>query len=414
MKVFKFGGASIKSAEAIRNMCLIVKAHCNEKLVVVVSAMDKTTNQLERILEAKNNDYDYSDELNSLENYHANIARDLGENFQSESSIDDIFHELRGVLKEDFDSQAEAYDQIISFGELLSSRIIYTYLKTVVPNFSFVDIRTIIRTDSQFRDAQVNWDITTANSKSKLAEDLKSNSILTQGFIGADSRGNTTTLGREGSDFTGAILASILGAKSLTVWKDVPGILNADPKKLQDTIKFDDISYEEAAEMTYYGAKVIHPKTIKPLANKGIPLYVRPFLSPSEKGTCIHDVHVHKPHPSIIFKENQTLLSFRVDDFTFINEKNLTQILHAFTLSNIRINLMQNSALSFSVCIDTNPIKLEELNRHLGGSFSIFYNDKLLLITIQNYDEESIRLMSSEREILLEQRSRQNFQLVVR
>ena len=295
----------------------------------------------------------------------------------------------------------------------MSTSIIYSYLKHGIPNLVFLDARELIVTDRTYQDASVNWEQTTRIIQS-VFDESKNHIVITQGFIGADQDVNSTSLGREGSDFTGAIFAAILDADSFTVWKDVDGIRNADPKLIPDAMKFEELSYEEATEMLFYGAKVIHPKTIKSLANAGIPLYVKLFLSPQDIDTVIRNVHIMKSQPAIIFKENQTLLSFRVEDFTFIQQQHLTHIIEIITRIKIHVNRMQNSAISFSVCVDSNPLKIEEILESLGKKYSILYNDELLFIIIKNYDLKTIYSISENREILLEQRSRHNYQIVVR
>ena len=409
MKVFKFGGASIKSAKAVANMAEIVKQYTNEQVIVVVSAMGKTTNRLEAIYHAFSTDQPFDEQLEGLKKDHLDIlAKLLGS--RETNVLKEVLKSLDQALTKPYSNYDFGYDQVIAHGELLASTIIHSYLQQSIPSLSFLDARDVIRTNDNYRNAAVDWQET----ESLIQQIPSDHQLITQGFIASDRNGHTTTLGREGSDFTGAIFASLLDAESLTVWKDVPGILNADPKLVDNTTLFKDISYEEAAEMTYYGAKVIHPKTIKPLANKGIPLLVRPFLKPDESGTAIRNVHIQKPIPTIIFKENQTLLSFGIDDFTFINEAHLTEILHTLTQLDISLNLMQNSAISFSICIDHDTNKLEELLAQLNDRYAIKYNENLRLITVKNYDEATIQQVIGDNEILLEQRTRHNFQLVTK
>ena len=414
MKVYKFGGASVKNAVAVRNMAEILQGNEKSRLIVVVSAMGKTTNQLENLFHSYIEQKEYAPLLSQIQNYHLDIAHSLSISGQALQEIMDDFNKLKDTLKSLPPEYDVGYDRIIPFGELISTKIISGYLHQLSDSFRWVDVREVIKTDSNHRNAQVNWSKTATAVQSQLIPILIDYNIITQGFIGSDDHGKTTTLGREGSDFTGSILASTLKAESLTVWKDVPGILNADPKKIKDAIKFDHISYEEAAEMTYYGAKVIHPKTIRPLANEKIPLYVRPFLSSHEPGTIIHDVHTPKPQPSIIFKENQTLVSFKIEDFTFVNEHHISEILHTFTKLRMSVNLMQNSAISFSVCMDTSEEKLNALIKELSSKYSIFYNTDLQIITVKNYSDKVIHQISEGQEVLLEQRTRHNFQIVVK
>ncbi|MCX2742845.1 aspartate kinase [Mangrovivirga sp. M17] len=420
MRVFKFGGASLKSANAIINMVSIVCNNKNEHpLIVVVSAMGKTTNALERILQNALNGKEYMQELNKLKNYHLETASNLENNDSSNitNTVNKLFQSFEIKLKELIDqyngsieSYQFSYDQIVSYGELLSSNIVSEYMNLTGTKNSWLDARNIIVTDSTYTEGKVNWKKTNQRIKEQI-EEFKGIKI-TQGFIGADPYNNTTTLGREGSDFTGAIFANCLNAESLTIWKDVPGILNADPKKFHDAQLYDYLSYREAAEMTFYGASVIHPKTIKPLANKKIPLNVRSFERPEKTGTLIGNEKSHKVFPAFITKNNQALVSFKVKDFSFIDENNLTTIFHTITNLNIKLNLMQNSATSFSICIDYKEYQVNRLIEELSTQFKILFNKKLQLITVKNYTEESIERFKNEK-ILLEQRSRNNYRIVV-
>ncbi len=406
MKVFKFGGASIKNTDAIKNMAGIIKQHSNESLLVVVSAMGKSTNALEKILENRRKaDIDY---IQEFADFHENICSDL---FSKDHPVLEKVELLMGQLKNSFDpaiNYDEHYDQIVSLGELLSSTIIEAYLSQIGLNTTWVDARNFIQTDNNYRNGIVDWP-TTASKIRELKNVVRDKIVITQGFIAGTETGKTTTLGREGSDFSAAIFAHCLNAQSMTVWKDVPGILNADPKLIVDAELFLEIPYKEAAEMTYYGASVIHPKTIKPLANKGIPLFVKSFDYPDKPGTIIHDCDISTKLPSIIIKENQCLVSLNVLDYTFINEKNLSLIFHELSLLDIKINIMQNSAISFSLVIDYREDKLSELIKTLKDHFDIRYNTGLTLITIKNYKKETIGKYRKNKKILLEQTSRNNY-----
>ena len=276
----------------------------------------------------------------------------------------------------------------------------------------WLDARQYIRTNEDFREAKIDWPLTQKRI-SNLKTHIQSSAIITQGFIGGTVSGFTSTLGREGSDFTAAILANALDAESLTIWKDVPGVLNADPKRNMTTTKYPLLSYQEAAEMTYYGASVIHPKTIKPLADKNIPLLVRSFDYPKEEGTTIHHCELQNLVPAIIFKTGQTLITFKMQDLDFINEKNLSVIFHILDKLNIKISMMQNSAVSFTVCFDDYPNKLDQLLEYLANDFNIRYNRNLTLITVKNYDQPTIDLISKDKEILVEQKTRNTYQIVV-
>jgi aspartate kinase len=383
-----------------------------DKLLVVVSAMGKTTNELELILEKSRRNEVFSSEVEKLKNYHFSVCKDLFENLNGISSdLENIFEDLSFQLKSDSDYDKQ-YDQIIAKGELLSSTIVAHYLKNIDLNIRWIDSRDYIKTDANYRAAYVNWSLT-ENLINKLHPILQDNIILSQGFIGMAEDGSTTTLGREGSDYSGAIFASCLNATSLTVWKDVPGILNADPKLIHDAKLFDQLPYIEAAEMTYYGASVIHPKTIKPLANRNIPLYVRSFDHPDEPGTIIHECKPNTSLATTIIKNNQCLVSFKVIDFTFINEENLSLIFQELALLDIKINIMQNSAISFSIVVDYRNDKLEELIKVLKDHFDIRFNTGLTLITIKNYKSELIDTFRKNKKILLEQISRNNYRALI-
>lgn len=412
MIVFKFGGASIKSAEAIKNMASIIKNYSGEKLLVVVSAMGKTTNALEVILSKSRNGKSIEEELAQLKEYHLNIVSAL---FDGDKALSDQLNKIFDDLNNETISDApydEHYDQVVSKGELLSSTIVAAYLNSLKINISWVDSREYIITDDNFRAAYVDWS-KSQNEIGKLNSILENSIILTQGFIGKATNNKTTTLGREGSDFSAAVFATCLNAHSVTVWKDVPGILNADPKLVADAKLFNQLPYKEAAEMTYYGASVIHPKTIKPLANKNIPLYVRSFDHPGEPGTIIHECELDTILPTTIIKTNQCLVSFKVIDFTFIDENNLSLIFGELAKLDIKINIMQNSAISFSIVFDYRPDKVEALLEHMKGHFEIRYNTGLMLITIKNYQQNQIEEYRKGKKLLLEQISRNNYRALI-
>jgi len=419
MKVFKFGGASIKDADAVRNMCNIVEHYSNDKLLIVVSAMGKSTNALEKILELCRNKENFEGAIDSLNTFHQDIIKDLfgNKNQDISTEVSAIFKELSNYLNA-IDSLEgrinESYDWVVSTGEIVSSKIIQQYLEERFP-IVWLNARSVLKTDNSFREAKVNWDLTRQYINDQVRPILEKKVIITQGFIGSTRNDKPTTLGREGSDFTGAIFANCLNAESLTIWKDVPGILNADPKIIKDAEKYEQLSYSDAAEMTYYGASVIHPKTIKPLTSRNIPLLVRSFTHPFDKGTVIDGHESTKNKPAIIFKKNQSLITFGVRDFTFINERNLSLIFHTLDLLNIKINLMQNSAISFSICIDNQPWKIESLIKKLSNDFDLkFNNNNLTLISVKNYIPENIEKLSKEKEIYLEQRTQKTFQIVVK
>jgi len=414
MKVFKFGGASIKNATAIRNMCEIIRDHQTEQLIVVVSAMGKSTNALEKIYHCVLDNKSYNQHIKEFILFHRDIATELfGENKAVNQSITKWSEILQKVAVSKFESNEQFYDAVVSIGELLSSTIIGLHLNQSDVKTLWTDVRQLIITDSAHREAIVDWEVTGSNICDFIDKNNKGQIILTQGFIASSDKGHTTTLGREGSDYTGAIFASCLKSESFTVWKDVPGILNADPKRINDAILFQELGYNEASEMTYYGAKVIHPKTIKPLANQNIPLYVRCFDSPSTAGTKIHQSTTQHDTPIIIFKENQCLVSFKSKDLTFVNEEGISVIFKSLHELSIDMHIMQNSAVSFSICIDYHEGKVEKLIKKLEDHFFILYNTGLELTTIKTYTEEAINKYRPSVEILLEQKSRNNYRVLM-
>jgi aspartate kinase len=420
MQIFKFGGASVKNAAAIRNVAEILKHYKNEKLVIVVSAMGKSTNALEAITNA----YFYekeerSDLFQNFKDFHYNIIIELfGEKKQDVTAdVDAVF----ANIEQYFEKKTQAsynfiYDQIVSSGELLSTILVSAYLNAQNLPTQWLDVRTCVKTDNVYREANIDWDLTRQKINDIVPKLVESNFIVTQGFLGATPEFFTTTLGREGSDFTAAIFANALNAEKMTVWKDVVGILNADPRLVPDAIKISHLTYYEAIEMTYYGAKVIHPKTIKPIQNKNIPLIVRSFAKPHENGTIIHTHSLpesEKP-PVIVFNKNQILLSIITKDFSFIAENNLSQIYQLFAKHRIKANLSQNAAISFSACIDNVPYKVEPLIADLNVTYKVLSNKDLELITIRNYRGEVIEKHTQNRDIILQQKSRQTIQMLVK
>jgi len=413
MKVFKFGGASLKTAAGIRNVASIIQSQHANNLLVIVSAMGKTTDLLERVMNLSTSRQEFEQTLLSLKNYHYEVIDQLfADGSAVTKEINAVFSDLEDQLskKEDFD---QVYDQVVSLGEVLSSVIVHHFLRTQGVASYWIDARTFIQTDNSFREGKVDWS-TTANNIQPLKSILSNNIIITQGFIGRTPDGYTTTLGREGSDFSAAIFASSLQAESVTIWKDVPGVMNADPRRFPDAIVFSELPFREAAEMTYYGACVIHPKTIKPLANKSIPLLVKNFDDPSLPGTIIHECTIENLPPLTVLKENQCLISCKVTDYTFISEEQVSIIFNALLELNIRINVMQNSAISFSFCIDFRESKVTKLIEKLQRNFEVYYNTGLTLITVKNYDEQSSERYRKMPGVLLEQSSRSTLQVLVR
>lgn len=413
MKVFKFGGASLASAEGFTNVARIISQFASDKLLVVVSAIGKTTNTLESMHAARRAGQSIDSSWQALKSGHMEILQSL---FPKDHpifvAIEEIFYEIKNDLEMEWEFDM-GYDQIVSKGELISSVILHHYLKQTGAQSEWIDARQFIATDANYRDANVDWKQTSINMASVIFQG--NNRIkITQGFIGTNSGGLTTTLGREGSDFTAAIFAATLAAESVTIWKDVAGVMNADPKRLPAAVVFDELPYGEAAEMTYYGASVIHPKTIKPLANKNIPLLVKTFLNPDAPGTRIHNCSIEKLPPLIVFKDNQCLISCKVTDFTFISEEQLHIIFNIVSVLNIKINVMQNSAISFSFCIDFRENKLNSLIEKLQQHFEVYYNLGLTLITVKNYDHDTFQQYRHQPGVLLEQSSRSTLQVLVR
>lgn len=420
LKVFKFGGASVKEASAVKNVAEIIKLFPNEKIICVISAMGKTTNALEKVVDAyMKSDNTAHELLTEVKDFHMNIMSDLftDENNPVYRDVNNFFVEVEWVLEEEKRSYDFIYDQIVSIGELVSTRIVSAYLNQEQIYNSWFDIRDALQTDNTYRDAKVNWELSSQLVKSKMVPLMtdKSPLVITQGFIGSTSENFTTTLGREGSDYSAAILAYITDASGVYIWKDVPGVLNADPKYFADAQKLEQISYLDAIELAYFGASVIHPKTIKPLENKGIPLYVKSFIKPASKGTLIgRDIQTKPLIPSYIFKSNQVLISIAAKDFSFIAEESLREIFSCFAEAHVKMNLMQNSAISFSVCSDYDEQKLPKLIDELKKNFRVLYNTGLLLYTIRHYYPSTIESLTEGKEVLLEQRSRHTAQLVLR
>lgn len=428
MKVFKFGGASVKDAEAVKNVASILQHFQNDKIVVVMSAMGKMTNSLERLTDAFfcpekigiSKKSGATKILNEIKKYHFDMLEELfpNKNYSIYNEISNTFVELDWAIEEEpTHSYNQEYDKIVSMGEIIATKIISAYLNEAGVINKWLDVRDFIQTDNTYREGKVDWDLTQSLVDKYLTPTLsegKGAVVVTQGFLGGTSENFTTTLGREGSDYTAAILAFTTNAESVTIWKDVPGVLNADPKWFDETKKLEQLSYQDAIELAYYGATVIHPKTIKPLQNKKIPLYVKSFLNPEETGTVINDVQTPLPIPCFIFKINQVLLSISPKDFSFIVEENLSEMFNLFAEKQVKVNVMQNSAISFSVAIDNDERKLPDLIKTLQKEYRVLYNDNLELITIRYYDQATIDRVTIDKKILLEVKSRYTVQLVVK
>ncbi len=421
MNVFKFGGASVKDADAVRNVTEIIRLFEGKKLLIVISAMGKTTNALEIVVDAlwKRNKQVFDDKIAELKLFHFTIADQL---FSSSShpvfhQLNEVFQTLESRYKEEIpDNYNYEYDQIVSLGEIISTLIVEAYITTSGFSSKWMDARRLIRTNNTFRDAEVDWKRTEELIRTTVLPAFdQTDIIITQGFIGHTSELLTTTLGREGSDFTAGIFAYCLNAENVTIWKDVPGMLNADPKYFDNTVKLDKISFSEAIELSYYGASVIHPKTLKPLQNKNISLFVKSFVDPQAEGTEIQSSgEFDHLVPSFIFKVNQLLISFRTRDFSFIVESHLSDIFNRLAEIGAKINLMQNSALSFSILVDTEKVNIETILNTFQSDYEVRYNEGLELVTIRHYDQATIDRVTVEKDILLEQFSRQTARIVMK
>lgn len=415
MRIFKFGGASVKDAVGVKNTLNVLLHEGVQNTLVVVSAMGKMTNAFENLVNAYAKSVgSIHDEVQYIINYHKNIAKEL---FEEKNvifkEIDSVFNELDDFLEANTNSDYNfIYDQIVCFGELLSTKIISVYLTNNGVQNEWLDIRTIIKTDQKYRKANVNWDQTLQNCQQHID---KNQLYITQGFISADSLNQTTTtLGREGSDFTAGILAYCLDAESVTIWKDVIGVLNADPRVFENTVLLKEISYQEAIEMAFYGASVIHPKTLKPLENKRIPLWVRSFDYLENKGTKVSKGNTLVPKtPCFIVKTNQILVSISANDFSFMVEENMSDLFNFFHQYNLKVNLIQNSALSFSVCLEDVFGNFDAFYKELQPKFRIKYNSNVTLFTIRHFDENALNSIEQKGAVLLKQLSRETAQMVI-
>ncbi len=416
MRVFKFGGASVKDAESVRNVKKVLETTGYEELVVVVSAMGKMTNALEKVVHY----YFYNKEevqnaIDEVVLFHRTILLDL---FLEKvhpifDNVASLFKEMKRFLESNKSPDySYVYDQIVCYGELISTKIISAYLNNEQIANTWIDSRECIKTDSSYRDANVDWDLTNLRIKTIIK---RKGLTVTQGFLGANYNNFTTTLGREGSDYTAAIYAYCLNAESVTIWKDVPGVLNADPREFKKTILLEQISYREAIEMAFYGASVIHPKTLQPLQRKEIPLYVKSFLSPLNSGTSVAKGKDLEPEVSCyVVKKNQVLLSLSSLDFSFMVEDNIGEVFKLLHLYKMKVNLIQNSAISFSVVADNQYNQLENLLSKLKPTFKVKYNENVTLYTIRHFKEKEITFFEKELDILIKQQSRDTMQFVVK
>ena len=416
MRIFKFGGASVKDSSAVQNLFSILNQKGFDKTLVVISAMGKTTNAFELVVK---NYFENKDELqysiNQIFEFHNQIALDLfsKQNHEIHMEIKLIFENLKGFLKRNKSpNYSFVYDQVVPFGELLSTKIISAYLNFKGIKSNWIDSRDLIKTDSNYRDADLHWDITQKNILNQVDQKLLN---ITQGFIGSNKNNFNTTLGREGSDYSAAIFAYCLNADSLTIWKDVPGVLNADPRVFKNPVLLESVSYTEAIELAFYGASVIHPKTLQPLQKKEIPLFVKSFLKPDETGTAISRGVKLKPEvPCFIVKRNLNLLKLSSLDFSFIVEENISEIFQILHENKMKVDLIQNSAISFSVCIFDKFNRLKELLAILKGTFQVECIENVNLFTIRHFNETSSKEILKNNELILEQRTDEILQLIVR
>lgn len=414
MKVYKFGGASVKDADGIKNLAQILKNEQSDKLMVVVSAMGKTTNALEVILKKQCEGVAWSDNFQKLKADHFDICKNLlPENNHIYSVLKNLFLELeQQIIEANIKEYDFYYDQIVSFGEILSTRIISEYLNHVGIECKFTDARQLIITDSNFRSSRVDFE---KSSKAIYKEvDKPDNIWITQGFIGSNEQGQTTTLGREGSDYTAAILASVLEVDDLTIWKDVDGVYNADPKLFSNVELIEKLSYKDAVELAFYGASIIHPKTIRPLQEKGIILNVRSFYNLQNVGSQVSNIQqLDKPKTSIIVKKNQVLLSLTPRDFSFMDANHMGEIFQLLSKHQHQINLIQNSAISFSLCVDENYAHFENLIKDLMNIYELKYNMNQVLVSFRHYQSDLMEKIDRQIEIKMEQRNRSTFQIML-
>ena len=430
IKIFKFGGASVKSAKGVINVASVINRFPDENIVMIVSAMGKMTNSLEELLGfyMLGNHDKMLESYNRIKDFHLGILQELfqDKNHSVYAEIQNILDQLLGhllnenILKKKNPAYDFEYDQVVSYGEFLATSIVHHYLTSIGTSSHLFDARELIRTDSTYREANVDWKLTEERISLKMSDYFATESTtrrvaVIQGFIGGDNHGNTTTLGREGSDYTAAIFAHSLKMKEVTIWKDVPGVMNADPKWFKHAKKLDILSYREAIELAFYGASIIHPKTIKPLENANIKLHVKSFLQPEQEGTTIEYLANWKVlQPIYILKKNQVLISISPKDFSFIVEENLSQIFDILAKHHVKANVMQNSAISFTICVDADRLSVSDVLSELQKNYTLRYNENVELITIRHYNPAAISHIVREREILLEQKTRNTVHLVLK
>ncbi len=418
MKVFKFGGASVNSVERIQNVASILKSYNNDQLVVIISAMGKTTNALEKVVEAffRGEKDQALDLFNNIKQQHLTTAKYLLlKNYNAcYNQLNDFFTEVEWLL---YDKPVRSfdyyYDQVVCVGELISTAIVSHYLNEVGVNNQWLDVRDILRTDDNFRDGTVDWNYTEQHIRSTI-NDQRATIYLTQGFIGSTDENESTTLGREGSDYTAAIFANLLNAESLSIWKDVEGVMSADPKQFPEATFISDLSYNEVIEMAYYGAQVIHPKTIKPLQNKNISLHVKCFLDSGLPGTTISNKKVKNLPPIVVIKEKQVLMHLHSQDFSFVGEKPMSQLYEMFSKAKVKPNLVQTGAISVQLCLDDHPEKIDQLAAEASSIFDVELERGLTLLTIRHFNRELLDKMIAGKDQLLQQQRKSTVQVLYR
>ncbi|MCZ8197133.1 MAG: aspartate kinase [Flavobacterium sp.] len=416
MRIFKFGGASVKDADGVKNVASVLEKVGHEDVLIVISAMGKTTNALEVVIKnyfEKSNEFNAS--LQEVRKYHNQILLELFEDeehdvyFAVNSHFADLEYFLRSNKSPNYNF---VYDQVISYGEIVSTTIVSHYFNEKGLKNNWIDVRNLIKTDATYRDANVDWEQT----QKLISKGIKKKTLnITQGFIGSDENNFTTTLGREGSDYTAAIFAYCLSAESVTIWKDVPGVLNADPRYFENAVLLNQISYREAIELAFYGASVIHPKTLQPLQKKEIPLYVKSFINPLLPGTSVSKGEDLNPKTScFIVKKNQLLISLSSIDFSFIMEENISEIFALLHKFKIKVSLIQNTAISFSICIEDKFGNFNDLKNILSKKFKVSYNENVSLYTIRHYTKEAAEIVEKDKTILVKQISRETMQVVTK
>lgn len=416
MKLFKFGGASVKDAEGVKNVLHVLQTVGHEEVVIIVSAMGKTTNALEEVIKnyfEKSKAFHAS--LQEVRKYHNQILLELfdDENHEVFYAVNSHFADLEYFLRSNKSPNYNfVYDQVVSYGEIVSTTIVSHYFNEKGLSNQWVDVRNLIKTDATYRDALVDWDQT----QKRISKQIKKKGLyITQGFLGSDENNFTTTLGREGSDYTAAIFAYCLGAESVTIWKDVPGVLNADPRYFENATLLHQISYREAIELAFYGASVIHPKTLQPLQRKEIPLYVKSFVNPLLPGTSVSKGADLEPKTAcFIVKKNQLLISLSAIDFSFIMEENISEIFALLHQYKIKVSLIQNTAISFTVCVEDKFGHFEKLKSVLSKKFKVAYNENVSLYTIRHFTPEAATMVEKGKTVLVRQTSRETLQLVTK